>query len=213
VIIKGLNRKRKLLEAAVLFFVIFFAPNTPHHYPFEGIGYSLLWRIPALVLILLLMDKKPSISPKKDVLTLSAALPALVLTGFAVSFCATRTGYVPPEELVPPGGTKGWIDAILLSFSVGFLEEAYFRVYLPERLLEQIRERTRRSVINAFVVSGLIFALCHAYEGPWGIANAVLAAMVLSLAYIKSSSFFGIALAHGIYNIFVFISMYCASTS
>ncbi|MCL1813763.1 MAG: CPBP family intramembrane metalloprotease [Treponema sp.] len=190
----------------MLFFVIFFTPNTPHNYPFEGIGYSLIWRIPALVLILLLMEKKPLISPKKDILTLTAALPALVVIGFLASFCATHTGHVPPEELVPPGGIKGWIDAILLSFSVGFLEEAYFRVYLPERLLEQSQERTRRSVINAFVVSSLIFALCHAYEGPWGIVNAVLAALVLSLAYIKSSSFLGIALAHGLFNIFVFLN-------
>ena len=207
-IIKGLNDKRKLLEVIVLFFVLFFPQFqlTPANYPIAVINHALLWRIPALILILLLLGKKQPFCPKKDILTLAAVLPALVLTGFLVSFFAGLTGYVPSVEIVPPSGITGWIAVVLLSLSTGFLEEGYFRCYLPERLLEQWPSRTPRAVVSAFAVSGLIFALCHAYEGPWGTANAVLAACILSFAYIKSSSFPGIALAHGLYNIFVYIS-------
>ena len=204
---KGLNAKqRKLLEAAALFFVVFFTPAAPNQYPFEVIGHTLLWRVPALILVLLLMEKKPAISPKADFLTMAAALPALILCGFLVSYCAERAGHVPPETIAPPGGVQGWIAAILLSFSTGFLEEAYFRIYLPRQLIELWQGRSRYTTAAAFAISGIIFALCHAYEGPWGIVNAVLAALVLSLAYIKSSSFLGIALAHGLFNIFVFLN-------
>ena len=191
----------------MLFFVVFLPPNAPDHYPFEAIGHTLFWRIPAFILILLLLEKKPAISPKIDLLTLAAALPVLALTGYLVSLCAKQYGYIPPEALSPPSGAKGWISAILLSFSVGFLEEAYFRVYLPHALI-----KTGHSEVIAFIVSGLIFALCHVYEGIWGIANAILAAAVLSFAYMKSSSFPGIALAHGVYNVFVFISLACSKT-
>ena len=152
------------------------------------------------------MEKKPAICIKRDILALAATLPALVLTGFLVSFCAKRTGHVPPVEVIPPNGSAGWIAAIFLSLSTGFLEEAYFRFYLPGRILEQNSARTCRTLLSAHIVSSLVFALCHAYEGPWGIANAILAAFVLSIASIKSSSFPGIALAHGLYNIIVFLS-------
>jgi membrane protease YdiL (CAAX protease family) len=51
----------------------------------------------------------------------------------------------------------------------------------------------------------LIFGLCHAYEGPWGFANALLAGAFLSLIYIKTASFHGVALSHGLYNILVYL--------
>ena len=202
------DHTKKLMEAAALFFVLFFPLP---QYTFENsaltiIGHSIFWRIPALILILLLLGKKPLFRPKTAFLTLAAALPALVLTGFLVSYCAMRTGYTPPDPIKPPDGILGWIAAITLSLSTGFLEEAYFRVYLPRRLMEQNTEKTTRSVVYAFMGSGLIFSLCHAYEGPFGIVNAIMAALVLSLAYIKSSSFPGIALAHGLYNCLVFLS-------
>jgi membrane protease YdiL (CAAX protease family) len=99
---------------------------------------------------------------------------------------------------------------IFFSLGIGCLEEGYFRYYLPQRI-RQIREE--QGLIPAypdavpFLVSALIFAFCHAYEGPWGFTNALLAALALSVIYAKSLSFPGIALAHGLYNIFVYLSV------
>ena len=186
----------------------------------------MFWRFPALILILLLSEKKPLFHPKKDPLVLFAAFAALVATGFFAALAADKTGFSPPMDIPQPVGLLGWIGVILFSLSIGALEEAYFRLYLPLRILELFParsasaeysadlgrteaggpDRTGHTITVAFVLSGLTFALCHAYEGPWGIANALLASFVLSFAYIKSSSFPGIALAHGLYNVFVFLT-------
>ena len=210
--IKGINRK--LLETLVLFFILFFPKNAPGFLSIDEISYSFFWRLPAVVLIILLLESPILFRPKRDLIVFAAALPALFLTGFLVSLAAAVTGFLPPEKIRPPGGIQGWTAAILLSLSIGALEEAFFRVYLPERImgLQQAEsakagKKTSRSAAPAFIVSAFIFALCHAWEGPWGIANALLASFVLSIAYIKSGSFPGIALAHGLYNIFVFLSV------
>jgi hypothetical protein len=42
------------------------------------------------------------------------------------------------------------------------------------------------------------------YEGPWGVLNAVLAATLLSFLFLHFKSLHGIALAHGLYNAFVY---------
>ena len=154
------------------------------------------------VLVLLLLNPPPVFRPKRDAAVLGLTLPALCLAGFLVSLAAAVTGSNSAEAVPSPSGLTGWIAAILLSLSTGFLEEAYFRVYLPQRILGLNLNR-----LSAFVISGLVFALCHTYGGPWSFANALLAAFVLSLAYIKSSSFLGIAVAHGLYNIFVFLTV------
>jgi len=209
-IIKDPNRK--LPEALLLFFVIFFPRNTGEYslYSMEEIGYSLFWRLPAAILILLLLapgrEKLLSFRPKRDLLTLAVTLPLLCITGFLVSLAASVTGFLPPPAMEPPETGAGWLAAISLSVSIGFLEEAFFRLYLPLRIIEMKQDQTGRTAAIAHIVSGVIFALCHAYEGPWGIANALLAAFILSAAYIKSASFSGIVLAHGFYNVLVFLS-------
>jgi membrane protease YdiL (CAAX protease family) len=191
---------RNLVEAWALFFVLFFFQSVPLSSPPEIITHSLLWRVPAFILILLLMEKKLSFSIKRDLSAGAIALVALCITGFLVSLAAALTGSFPPQAVSPPKGALGWIAMILLSLSTGCLEEGYFRYYLPQRISALKPGRA------AYLVSALIFALCHAYEGPWGFINALLAALALSLVYIKTSSFPGIAGAHGLYNIFVYLS-------
>ena len=195
----------------MVFLVIFFPQNTGTISPFEIIVYSLFWRIPACILILLLLDKKPVFRLKKDFFVLAAAFGALCLAGILVSLAAAITGFLPPAEIQAPSGITGWTAAILFSLCIGFLEEIYFRIYLVQKIIEINPEQTRFSIASAYFISSLIFALCHFYEGPWGIINALLAALVLSAAYHKSSSFFGIAAAHGLYNVFVFLSARGAS--
>jgi len=200
---------KNILAALALFFVLFFPQRFAPASPEGEILYSLSWRIPALVLALLLLEKSreegtalysgPAFRPKRDLPVLGFAFPALCLLGFLVSFAAVRTGFPPPPVITPSGG-PAWAGVILACLSVGYLEEAYFRVYLPVQCAGFGR-------FTGFWFPVLLFSLCHVYEGPWGFANAFLAALFLSAVYRKTLSFHGIALAHGLYNVFAYVVM------
>jgi membrane protease YdiL (CAAX protease family) len=58
--------------------------------------------------------------------------------------------------------------------------------------------------LPGILVSTVLFSLCHIYEGPWGVVNAVLAGILLSLTYIHYGAIHGLAWAHGLYNIFIY---------
>jgi membrane protease YdiL (CAAX protease family) len=89
---------------------------------------------------------------------------------------------------------------ILSNLSAGYLEETYFRFYLFKRLGE-----AGAGPVKAALVSSLLFALCHLYEGPLGALNAFAAGLLLFYIFARSRSLHGIAWAHGGYNIFVYI--------
>jgi membrane protease YdiL (CAAX protease family) len=102
--------------------------------------------------------------------------------------------------LETPSDAVGWLAQCQSCLGTGYLEESWFRLYLPLKLR------------NAGIVSGtavalstLLFALCHRYEGVWGVLNAALAGAVLSLVIWKKKSFHGIALAHALYNILAYL--------
>jgi membrane protease YdiL (CAAX protease family) len=42
------------------------------------------------------------------------------------------------------------------------------------------------------------------YEGPWGFLNAALAGTALAFVFLRYGSLHGIALAHGLYNLFAY---------
>jgi len=198
-----------LLTAIALFFVLFFPPRFVPAAPEGEILYSFSWRLPALVLVLLLLEKSreegtalypgPAFRSKRDFPVLGFALPALCLLGFLASFAAIRTGF-PPPSLIPPSGCFAWAGVILACLTTGYLEEAYFRVYLPVQC-------AGFGLFTGFWFPIVLFSLCHVYEGPWGFANAFLAALFLSVVYRKKLSFHGIALAHGLYNVFAYVAM------
>jgi membrane protease YdiL (CAAX protease family) len=58
---------------------------------------------------------------------------------------------------------------------------------------------------SALVISVALFSICHLYEGPWGFLNAVLSGTFLCLIFLKFRAFHGNAIAHGMYNIAVYI--------
>jgi membrane protease YdiL (CAAX protease family) len=78
--------------------------------------------------------------------------------------------------------------------SAGF-EEALFRCFLPNRI-RQLKVPPRIAD-TAAVVS---FAFAHFNAGPWAVANAGVAAVILLTAYRKSRSFPLVVLIHGLYN-------------
>jgi membrane protease YdiL (CAAX protease family) len=50
----------------------------------------------------------------------------------------------------------------------------------------------------------LLFSVCHLYEGPWGFLNAAISGILLAFIFLRYRSIHGIALAHGLYNVFVY---------
>jgi membrane protease YdiL (CAAX protease family) len=95
-----------------------------------------------------------------------------------------------------PAFGPGWVVNNLVGTlcSAGF-EEALFRCFLPNRLRDlKIPSRPADSL------AVLIFALAHSNAGPWAMANAAVAAVILLATYRKTRSFPLIVLIHGLYN-------------
>jgi membrane protease YdiL (CAAX protease family) len=90
---------------------------------------------------------------------------------------------------------------ILSSLSTGYMEEAFFRVYLFKRLTQA--GITMRSII---VVSVALFAVCHFYEGALGLLHAALAGLVLSHAAYRGKTLHSLALAHASWNTIVWLT-------
>jgi membrane protease YdiL (CAAX protease family) len=135
-----------------------------------------------------------------DLYTLLFAFPGLLLTGLTISLVSPMfTGTPADTGIGAPATFSGWLVMILSCVSTGYLEESFFRFYLLSKLGE-LGIKTGKAVF----VSVVFFALCHVYEGPWGVLNAVLAGTLLALLFLQYRSLHGIALAHGFYNTFVY---------
>jgi membrane protease YdiL (CAAX protease family) len=167
------------------------------------LGYN----IPSLLLIWYLSYLKdrfwrPLLRPSfRDLRSLGIALPSLIAAGFLVSFVSSLAAAVPAAPLpAAPRGFAQWLVIVLSCLSTGYLEETYFRFYLLTRL-----EGAGIPSGAALVFSVLLFSFCHVYEGPWGTLNAALAGALLSLIFLRRRSLHGIAWAHGLYNVFVYL--------
>ena len=140
-----------------------------------------------------------------DFYCFALAFPALALAGAGVSFAAMRSGVFPGVPVQIPESSAGWALAAISSLTAGCLEEGYFRVYLLDRL-----KKTGLEINQSAAAAVFLFSLCHWYEGLWGVVNAAAAGLVLSVLFIRFRSFYGIAFAHGLYNIgvYVFTALY-----
>lgn len=166
-----------------------------------AIYYSLLFRLPALFIIARLSGAANFFRfGRKDLACFAPAFPAVLACGFAISLAARASGLFPSEPLRPPDGAAHLAAAMFSAAAAAFLEEGYFRAYLIPRL-----QKTGAGVRESAAVSVLLFALCHIYEGPWGVLNSAAAGAVLSFFFIRYRSFYGVALAHALYNVCVYI--------
>jgi membrane protease YdiL (CAAX protease family) len=178
--------------------------------PFWELNRILLYNLPALALIwyLLLYPKTkdrrriPAFSCR-DLWSILAALPALLLTALSVSLAASLFNAIPGEAPLgrPPARISAWILTILSCLSTGYLEESFFRYYLYRKLTLFGLDAPR-----FILVSTVLFSLCHIYEGPWGTMNACFAGLLLALIFTRFRALHGIALAHGLYNLLVYIA-------
>ena len=216
------------MEPLILYFVLFFpgifaspfrggaspgGPVLPQQITFsivQELGRTLTYTLPSLALLWYIISDKRGFSAletekprKQDLLPFAAGLPGLIIIGVGVSFLVSQfsgiTALVPPPMVEAPGSIPGWIVMVLSCLGTGYLEESYFRYYLLTWL-----ERYIDKTVFKILFSTALFSLCHIYEGPWGILNAILAGVLLSLLFIRYRSLHGIAWAHGAYNIFVY---------
>jgi len=213
------------MEALILYFVLFFPGVFSSPFPAQGIdaaalipfsvlrelGRTFTYTIPSLALLWYLIsdkkgfsalaDEKPRI---RDLIPFAAGLPALIVTGFGISFLVSHfsglLGLPQPLKVEAPGNIIGWIVMVASCLASGYLEESYFRYYLLTRLESAVSPEVLR-----ILFSTVLFGFCHFYEGPWGILNAVLAGVILSVLFVRYRSLHGVAWAHGVYNIFVYV--------
>jgi membrane protease YdiL (CAAX protease family) len=126
-------------------------------------------------------------------------LVCLILTGlvaWGLTFLLPSGDFMP----VKPSGIIEWVKIIIFCLLIGYWEEGFFRMYFLTVC--------RRAGINSYVsvlFSSLVFAYCHSYEGIPGMINAGLAGILLSIIYLKTESYHGLALSHTAYNILAYI--------
>lgn len=219
------------LEPLLLYFVLFFPgvyfpgeTGSAETIPFSvlaELGRTLTYTLPSLALLWYLIpgagrgEKKYFFSPdfkslgKRDFFTFAASLPSLILIGvcvsFLVSFFSRDKGISPPPLVEAPDNIRGWIIMVISCLATGYLEESYFRYYLLTAVLPSGQRIPLLYPAKMVILSTVLFSVCHIYEGPWGVLNAALAGVFLSLLFLKFKSIHGIALAHGGYNIFVYV--------
>ena len=166
------------------------------------------YSLPALALLWYLILKKKSLvlssgelRPKLvDVYSFLGASGGLILIGVGISLATTSfSSFSAVPRIQAPVNVLGWIIMTFSCIGTGYLEESYFRFYLLRKLEEWVSSSFLRITFSV-----LLFALCHVYEGPWGILNAVLAGFLLSFIYERCRSLHGIAMAHASYNAFVY---------
>jgi membrane protease YdiL (CAAX protease family) len=203
------------LEPLILYGILFLPGALRSEAPAELVAFStgreisriVAYNLPALALIWYLRRKSDRngrglLPGKGDLLSFLLVFPALILTGFCVSRIAILFPDVPGTfTLEAPGDLGGLIVVFISCISTGYLEESYFRYYLGEKIGE-----AGLSPWAFVTISTVLFSFCHLYEGPWGTMNAILAALILALAYTRFRGLHGLALAHGCYNVVVYLA-------
>jgi membrane protease YdiL (CAAX protease family) len=210
------------MEALILFFVIFFPgissfpppaimPEVIHFSVLGELARLLTYTLPSFALLWYIISDKKGLSaladekPKfNDLIVVGAGLPALIGIGICVSIAAAfftgNAGLSLPPKVEAPSNAVGYIVMIISCFGTGYLEESYFRYYIYVKYEKQFD-----TPAAAIILSTLLFSACHVYEGIWGIINAALAGLLLSLLFFRYRSLHGLAWAHGAYNIFVYV--------
>jgi len=169
--------------------------------------YIFTYLIPALALIWHLLFKAQkleiwAIRPgKKDFIAFFITFPCLLVTGIIVSFISSYTNG-SSQSIMPnlPSTLIEWAFLLVTCLLSAYLEESYFRFYLLSK-----REELNLNAASALVFSVILFSICHIYEGPWGFLNAVISGTILGFVFLWNNSFHGIAIAHTMYNISIYI--------
>ncbi|MDR2842223.1 MAG: CPBP family intramembrane metalloprotease [Spirochaetaceae bacterium] len=124
-----------------------------------------------------------------------AGFCSLFLTALFVSYICNVIFALEPSAVLPPLSASPVI-IIFSSFCSAYLEESFFRFFLPGTL-------TKNSIVFpiAVIISSVLFAVCHLWEGASGTINAFLSGIFLCLLFKRFASLHGIVFAHALFNI------------
>lgn len=91
-----------------------------------------------------------------------------------------RAGLENLQFLLPVSSSerRWWI---LLSISAGICEEIYFRGFMPQFLSGQLHGGWAMAPVGAWLLSSLVFGLCHLYQGAAGILRTAVAGLMFSV--------------------------------
>jgi membrane protease YdiL (CAAX protease family) len=207
---------KPFFEVLILYWVIFLRISIGDVPPGEPAAFSIigeitrmvLFTVPSLLLVWHLLLRTNSLKAwgitlpqKKDFAALSLAFPALLLIGMTISLVSQhfRVETAGPG-IVFPETAASWVVLAFSCLLSAYLEESYFRFYVLSK-----RAELGIGPHRAVLVSMLLFAFCHAYEGPWGFLNAALSGVALAFLFLRFQSLHGIAVAHALYNISAYV--------
>jgi membrane protease YdiL (CAAX protease family) len=109
-----------------------------------------------------------------------------------------------PITLMPvvetPSGVFAVSVMVLSCIVAAYFEESFFRLLLYSRLLTTGLQKTQ-----AILAASLLFALCHAWQGFWGMSGAFLSGIFLGFLFAQLESLNLIALSHALYNVIVYM--------
>jgi membrane protease YdiL (CAAX protease family) len=203
------------IEFLLLYILLFLSGSASSFVNTAAEGFSLqleltkifLYYIPSIALIWYLLlrvksAKEWNIKPcKNDLISCLITLPCLLITGFGVAFISSYIGETNIQVTQNfPSTSSEWVVLSFFCILAAYLEESFFRFYILSR-----RDELKLSAISAMIVSVALFSICHIYEGPWGFLNAFLSAVILAFVFLRYNALHGIAFAHGLYNIAVYV--------
>ena len=99
---------------------------------------------------------------------------------------------VPPEE----GEFLRWIPLGVMTLSVAWVEELFFRGYLLTRL-----RQVGASPGTAITVAALLFSVGHGYQGAGALAFSFTAGVFFGILWVRKPSVTNLTIGHALYNI------------
>ncbi|GHU44844.1 hypothetical protein FACS1894190_16580 [Spirochaetia bacterium] len=138
----------------------------------------------------------------KDCGFAAAVFSGLFVVCFSVNMAQEFFSGAAPVQIGYFGARPLSIFMLSLScLGTGFLEEIFFRGFLPFSL-----KRVGAPLVLQFFLSGALFGLCHIWEGYYGVLSAFLSGIFLSFVFYKQKSLTTISLGHAAYNFVIWIA-------
>jgi uncharacterized protein len=191
------------LAVALAYLLPQFAPGSPPAEAAARLGAGTLQSLSQALFLFIIIGltgplpefglRRPRLSDLAHALFLLGALLALGLT---ISRLWPESGsglgglYADRES---PVMTASLIA--LFSIAVGYREELFYRAYIIHSLSAR-----GASPSAAILLSSILFAAGHAYQGAAGMASSALLGLALALAYVKGVRLHALAWAHAGYN-------------
>ncbi|MDX9899506.1 MAG: CPBP family intramembrane glutamic endopeptidase [Spirochaetia bacterium] len=143
-----------------------------------------------------------------DVIKALVLLVMLILVSRASAILGSWVGlaksggvaYIRPRNAFESAAFLG--ASAIFSITVAYREELFYRVYV----LSELRRHGARQGA-AILVSTLLFATGHAYQGPVGVLSSLMVGTLMAVAATRGFKLHALAMAHATYNFGVLASL------